>query len=51
MRKERWFKLLNKLKTSQPHQVWIICNENIFTGDVAVHHHNMLNGAARKTIT
>jgi hypothetical protein len=40
MKKERWQKLLNKLKASQPHQVHIFVNEKIFTKDVLVNRHN-----------
>jgi hypothetical protein len=36
MRKERWQKLINELKASQPHQVQIFSNEKIFTRDMAI---------------
>jgi hypothetical protein len=39
-RKARGQKLLNKLKASQHHQVWIFSDEKIFTGDVAVNRRN-----------
>jgi hypothetical protein len=40
MKKERCRKLLSKLKASQPHQVQVFSNENIFTRDVAINHCN-----------
>ncbi len=39
MRKERCQKLPNKLKASQPHQVWILSDEKISTVYVAVNCH------------
>jgi hypothetical protein len=39
-RQERCQKLINKLKASQPHQVWIFSDEKIFTADLAINRRN-----------
>jgi hypothetical protein len=42
-RKERCQKLINKLKASQPHQVWILSDDKIFTMDVAVNRNYLMD--------